>query len=144
MPISAQRWRWTEIYHPERSDAMELAVPGDETRQSHIDRRTRRKAEVALALGDVGISRRHVARRHRRELDRRLPPEHGLEKADEAPELLAAVIAEIVEAIGRRLAVVRRRPVEAAEHARDDVVDVSEVAPHVAMIEDADRPPREN
>ena len=65
-------------------------------------------------------------------------------------QLLGAVVADIVEPVGRAAAprlgraVIFRRMVEAADHAADDVVYIGEVALHPAVVEDGDRLARED
>src|ERR1700730_8920499 len=105
---------------------MERTVPGDEAGQALVDRRGRRETQVALGLGDVGVSRWHVAGLQRRELDDRLAPQRLLEHRDEALELLAAMVADVVEAVGRLVAARGGRPIEAGDDAGDDVIDEGE------------------
>jgi len=74
----------------------------------------------------------HVARLHRLHLDLRLLAEHALQRRDVIQELHRPAVADVVDRI-------RRGPVEDPERAFDDVVDVGEVALHVAVVEDLDR-----
>ena len=57
---------------------------------------------------------------------------------DEVGQLLRAMVAEVVEAVGGGVSL-RRRTLEDRKHAGDDIVDVGEIAAHVAVIEEADR-----
>src|SRR5262249_60868478 len=75
--------------------------PRHEARDPLVDRDARQEAEVARRRLDIGIGLRHVARLQRRELDAGLAVARPLDHLDEAHERLAAVIAEIVEAVGR-------------------------------------------
>src|SRR5689334_9053953 len=100
------RDRWRAADRACRSQVMVRPVPGDEAGQALVDGRGRGEAEIALGLGDVGIGRRHVARLHRLELDDGLAAERLLQERDEALQLLAAMIAEVVEPTGRLAAVI--------------------------------------
>src|SRR5262249_1754270 len=102
------------------------------------DRRARQKAEIARRSLDVGEGLRHVAGLERREFHPRLTVASALDYLDEVHERLAAVIAEVVQAMPRLTVAVRWRPVERRHDAGDDIVDVGEVAPHVAIVEDLD------
>ena len=117
-----------------------VAVPGDEAGHALADVDLGGKAEVAARGLDVGVGLEHVARLHRLVLDDRLPPGGGLDGGDEVAQVLAAVVAEVVDPVDAG----RRRVVEAAEDPVDDVVDVGEVAAHLAAVVDRDRPALED
>ena len=82
-------------------------------------------------------------------------PRHCSTKRDHLQQLDRLIVADVVDPVGRAaragigpgaapLRVGLRDAVHHAEHALDDVVDVGEVSPHAAVIEDVDRPTGEN
>ena len=93
---------------------------------------------IALQRRDIGPGLRHVAGLHRRVLDHRLAADRPLQDGDIVGQSLGPVVADVVDAVGNRASAGRRR-VEDAEHRRDHIVDVGEVALHAAVVEERDR-----
>ena len=62
-------------------------------------------------------------------------PKLLFQKLDQRLDPFAAMIADIQHRAGNR----RRRPVQAADHAGDDIVDIGEVAPQPPSVIDRDR-----
>src|SRR5262249_50215133 len=126
---------------------MIFPIPLHEPRHALVDRCPRLEAMVALDRADVGegfpdVSGLHRLRGARGLLSRRLP-----EQLDHAHQVFAAVVADVVNGM-RRLAsarlysaVVDRRAVETSDYAAHDVVDIGEVTPHLAAIEQRQRSP---
>src|SRR3546814_3696916 len=84
---------------------------------------------------DVGIGRGYVARLHRpHQLDCR-PAERALEHGDHVHQADGIAVADVEQPV----LAARRRPVEHADHAVDDVVDIGEVTRHPAFAEHLDR-----
>src|SRR5215472_17229546 len=100
------------------------AIPLDEARQALVDRGLGAKAEFAGRGVDIGVGRDHVAGLHPHQIPAGGLAERTLEHGDEALELLAPVVAEVVDAVRRLGAGVRGGLREAGEHARHDVVDI--------------------
>ncbi len=119
---------------------MILPVPLDKARDAFIDGGRRSEAMVALDRADVRERILDVARLHRLRVDQRLPARRLLQKLDDAHQVLAAAVADIVERVGAgasaglHRAVVERRRIEAGEDSAHDIVDEGEVAPHLAAV----------
>mmetsp|Transcript_59449 Transcript_59449/g.140639 ORF Transcript_59449/g.140639 Transcript_59449/m.140639 type:complete len:306 (+) Transcript_59449:1652-2569(+) len=95
---------------------------------------------------------RHIAVLHRHEVLDRLAAHRLLDRLDEAHQLDGRMVADVEHAVGRagagrvsRVRVVgrvgRRGAVQHPHDAFGDVVDVGEVADHLAVVEHVDRPP---
>src|SRR5439155_16132872 len=126
------------------SEAVILPIPVHEPRHAFVDADARQESQVAGGRRDVGEAGPRVARLHRRQLDRRLAPHRLLDQLDQPAQRLAAMVAEIVKPVWRLARGTRRRPVEGGDHAGDDVVDIGEVALHLALVEEGDRPALED
>ncbi len=121
---------------------MIVPVPRDETRQALVDGDARFEAEIAARDLDIGVGLLDVAGLHVLENLDRLASAGRLDHRDEVHQVLGAVIAQVVEPVRRLRAspgTVLRRVVERGQHAGHDIVDIGEVAPHVALIENPDR-----
>ena len=90
-------------------------------------------------LPDVCMGLANIAGLHGLQDPFGLPAQRRLQKLDQAAERFGPPVAEIVQPV-RRLSR-RGRIVERRHEARDDVVNEGEVPPHVAAVEDPDRPP---
>src|SRR3546814_12518468 len=95
--------------------------------------------------GDGGGGREDVAGLHRLEIAYGLAAACRLDDVDQAPEFLRVVVADVVECV-RRLAAARLdraivggRRVERGDHAGYDIVDIGEIEPHRAVVEQRDR-----
>ena len=101
----------------------------------------RREAEIAFDRADVGKGLLDVADLHRLGIEQRLLAGCLLEQLDDAHQIFAAAVADIVDRVrtgapsGLGRAIVGGREVEAGEHAADDIVDIGEIAPHLAAVE---------
>ena len=130
--------------------AVIVAVPGDEARDALGDRRRRLEADVAHEIVHVGEGGRNVAGLYRREFADRLLAERLLEQGDHVEQLDRIVVADIVDAprrrtrgrigsIARPIGIGRGRFVDEPHHRLHDVVDIGEIAPHLAVVEQPDR-----
>src|SRR6266404_3685699 len=116
-----------------------LLVPLDEACEPDRDRGRWLEAEVTARPLDIGIALWDIARLQRQQLLPRRAPQQPLDNSDEVEELLGAVIAEIIDAVANPVRARRRRAIMGRDRTRDDVVDVSKVTGHPALIEDLDR-----
>lgn len=105
--------------------------PGDEAGNALFDRHSWLEIEAAVAVGDVGVGFGDLARLHGEEFFEGFAVEGLLEELDEVEEVDGAVVAEVEELAGRA-------EVEGRCRSCYDVVDVGEVALHLAVIEEAD------
>ena len=104
----------------------------------------RREAQVATGGFDVGVGGLYVTCLHRQEPLVGLTLEEPFQHLDEVEQGFRPVVAEIVEC-ERRLTVVRLgRTIDRRQDARNDIVDIGEVALHIAAVEDLDRPTVQN
>src|SRR5438552_13628383 len=116
--------------------AVVVAIPGDESREPFVDRRLRGEAGRRRQAIDRRVGRPHVARLQRQVVLYRAAPKQTLELGDKGLEPDRPVVADVVDGVWR--AGLRRRLRRAdqhAYHAFDNIVDVGEVALHVAVIE---------
>src|SRR6476646_9294577 len=101
------------------SKTMIVAVPGDEPRNAFVDAGGRTKAVVALDRADIRIGFADFAGLHRLRVEQGLAAGLLFEQLDHAHQILAAVVADVVERVRSdrtaRLhrAVVGRRRIEA-------------------------------
>src|SRR5688572_5612964 len=91
---------WLGLPQPS-SDAVITPVPVDELRNALVDRRGRVKTKIGPDCVDVGEGVGNVARLERMKLDHRLASDGLLDQADHPPQLLGAVIADIVQPVWR-------------------------------------------
>ena len=129
-----------------RSVAAAPAVePGDEVAEALVERGLGREIYRRCKRVDIGEGRLDVAGLDGRELDLGRRLEMALEDGYEVTQLDRRVVADVVEAKGcirpvRGAAVGgRRRQRQEPQHGFDHVVDVGEVAAHLAVIEQLDR-----
>ena len=112
-------------------------------------RRARREADVTAQIVGVRAGCRYVASLHRQEFLGRGLAERLFERLDEDHQFDRLVVADVVDSVGRAAASGSRvRRVEVgvglgdaihdADRAFGNVVDVSEIAPHFAVVEDLD------
>src|SRR5947209_17547305 len=124
---------------------MIFAVPFDEARYALVDTRGWLESMVALNGADVRVGLPDVARLHRLWIEQRLSASLPLEQLDDAHQVFAAAVADVVEGVrrcgsaGLHLPVVSRRTVETSNDAADDIVDVGEVPAHLAAVEEWQR-----
>src|SRR4051812_50205003 len=83
---------------------MIVAIPADEAGHAFVDRSGRLEAQIALDGADVGVGVADVPGLHREEPLLRLATAGLLDQLDHPAQLLGAVIAYIVEAVGRAAA----------------------------------------
>ena len=130
-------------------------IPLDEPGDPLFQRRAGAKTGIAHQIVHVGIGLGHVARLHRQKFLRGRASQALLDQGDHFQQLDRLIVADVVDAIGgvARAGIGPRLlhcgsgcggAVQHAEHALDDVVDVGEVPPHPAVIENVDRPAGEN
>ena len=81
----------------------------------------------------------NVARLHGQELDFGLGAKGVLEDRDEPHQGFGPIVADVVHRCRWGLVIVARRPVEAGDDTGHDIVNVGEVAAHIAFVEDLDR-----
>ena len=129
------------------STAVVAAIPVYETTDANLDGCCRLVVKLFDEIANVGVGVRYIAGLERQEfLDRRLA-QSLFQRGDVIHEFHRLVVADVVNAPGRRagagigdgavpVGVGRRRPVENADYALDDVVDIGEVAPVLAVVED--------
>ncbi len=130
-------------------EAVIFAVPGDEAWHAFVDRSCRCKARSrSIALMSAKVSFTSPGCIGLR-IEKRFPARRFLEQLDDAHQVLATAVADIVDRM-RRVAsarfdrsVVLRRSIEAGDDPAYDVVDVSEVTPHLAAIVQRERLTRE-
>jgi len=79
-----------------------LPVPGDELRNALVDGGGRLETVVAFDRADVGEGLLHVADLHRERIADRRPSGFLLEQLDDAHEVFAAAVADIVERVRAR------------------------------------------
>src|SRR5207244_2284594 len=133
--------RGAGFYHsgPSRRDLEIVTVPVDELREPLRERRRRPEAGQRGQAVDRGIRRGNIARLHRRIfLDRGTPEDPG-ERRNERFELDGFMVADVVDRVRRTVGIGRRTTVEHAHDPFDNVVDVSEVAAQLSVVEYADR-----
>src|ERR1700733_14886813 len=112
------------------------AIPVYEPRNADLDRCRRLETEIASAGLNIGIGRRHVARLKRLEAYLGFSSECVLEHGNEFGQLFRTVIAEIVQRVRRTSG---WRTIQHTQDAVHDVIDISEIAPHLTMVENRDR-----
>ncbi len=124
---------------------VEFPVPRSESRKSGLKRRGRLEAEVPLQLGHVGERLVDVARLHGEQLllARRADDSFRLEAVfkhlHKAHEAFGPAVADVVDFVRRAVLGLIGSPLHDVRDARYDVVDVGEVAVHVAVVVDLDR-----
>ena len=94
---------------------------------------------------DVGIGCGDIAGLHRLKIADRFLGRRVFDDLDKAHQFFGPVVADIVETVRRNAAarfgraVVGGRLFAAREDPGDDIVDISEIALHLAVVEDLDR-----
>src|SRR5262245_13496254 len=120
---------------------MVLLIPLDEAGQPDLDRGLRLKAEIAARGLDLGKAFRHVAGLERQQLFLRGAAQFPLDYGSKVEQLFRPVIAEIVNPMPNP---VRGGAVMRRNRAGNNVVDISEITGHLAVVEDPDRAPSKN
>src|SRR5882757_11002362 len=127
-----------------------LSIPLRETGDTVLDRSRRPEADVALEIGDVGISRFDVTQLHWQQFPHGRPAKLLFQYCDHVCQLFRTIVADIVNFPGRGAAgwirparipigPSRRRTIDEANHGLADVVGEGKIAPHLAMVEELDR-----
>src|SRR3954447_17461174 len=94
---------------------------------------------------DVGKRLTDIAHLHWFGIEQRLASSLLFQELDDPHQVLAAAVADVVDRVRTRAAsrldatVVDGRTIETCDDAADDVVNVSEVAPHLAAVEERQR-----
>ena len=113
-------------------------VPFDELADALMQPHDGLVADLRLEPGGVGVGLVDVAGLHGQELLLRLHAERLLDLGDEVHQFHGVGTADVVHAVPQAVRIRLRQVVQAADGARDDVVDEGEVADHVAVVEDLD------
>src|SRR6516225_248715 len=119
-------------------------VPSDKAREPDLDRGFRLEAKIAARRFDLGKTYRNIARLQRQQFFHCGAAEQLLKNSNEIEELLGTVITQVVKPVGNPVRPCRRRAIMSRQRARDDVVDISEVTGHLALVKDFDRLTRQN
>src|SRR5665213_737122 len=135
---------------PSRMSALNAAlighIPFHEPRDPVGDWRRRLEVNIAHEVIDIGVSGRHVARLHRHQLADGLLADRLLQEIDHARDVDRIIVADVIHApwhgtacwIGRVAGpswIGLRGAVDKANDTFDDIVDIGEIATHLAMIE---------
>ena len=131
------------------SEPVEFPEPGDGAGDAVLQRGAGAEAGCPGQGRGVGIGAVDVPCLHRKELLAGLAPCRLLDARDVVHQPCGGRVADVVDAVGRRgggrvgrpgvpPGIALRDDVRDAHYPLDDVVDVGEVAPHVAVVEDLD------
>ena len=128
------------------SDVIEPAVPGHEALHAFLHPHLRAMAGGLEQRLGIGPGARHVAGLHGLEVALRLAAGGLLDGVDKVHQRHGAAVADVVERVGGGAGVGRvgaapglRYHVQDAHDPFDDIVDIGEVALHVAVVEHLDR-----
>src|SRR5262249_35838709 len=129
--------------------AMIRSIPIDEPRNSLGDRRRRPEAGVAHQVIDVGVSCGHIAGLHRHKFAFRLLAKFLFKETDNFEQLDWLVVTDVVETPrgaarcrirqgGGKGCICRGWTIDHTNHGFHDIVDIGEIALHVAIVEQPD------
>lgn len=115
-----------------------VLIPRRELAQPLFNRRRRLEVKVALQFTHIRIRLIDIARLHGQELLLRRLTDGLFQHLDEVHELLRLVVADVVDLVAVAKLIHLRRIAKHMLNARDDVVDIGEVAVHIAVVVDLD------
>lgn len=126
------------------------AVPLNEAFQPGSQRGGGFEPDIAAKVVHVGIGDRHIPVLHGQIFPDCRPPDQAFKYFDERGQFFGLVVAQVINSVGAiaggriRLVSAEGRvsfgpPVHDPINPLDDVVDVGEIPPHLAMVEDLDR-----
>src|ERR1700726_1595963 len=129
---------------------MKLTIPCRKTSNTIFDGRCRPKADVTLEIGDVGVGCLDIAGLHRQHFLYGGPTEFLLKQRYDMDQIFRMAVADVVDfprrGAGRRVGLrtipvgsALRRGVDEANDRLADVIDIGEIPPHPAMVEEPDR-----
>ena len=113
-------------------------IPCRELAQALFNRRRRPEVEVALQFTDIRIRLVDITGLHRQKLLLRRLADSLFQHLDEVHELLRLVVADVVDLVAVAELIRLGRIAEHVLDARDDVIDIGEVAVHIAVVVDLD------
>src|SRR5258708_24871638 len=129
-----------------------LSIPLRETGDTVLDRSRRPEADVALEIGDVGISRFDVTRLHRQQFPHGRPAKLLFQHCDHICQLFRTTVADIVNFPGRGAAgwirpapipigPSRRRTIDEANHRLTTPLAETKLPPLLTMVQHPPRSP---
>src|SRR5467141_1122067 len=123
------------------SNFVMVAIPGDKAANAILNRCLGPKADVARQIPDIGEGFGYVSGLHRQHILYRRAAQLLLQQRHQVHKLFRAVIAAIVEPRRRmpRALVSCGNAIHEARYYTGDVINIGEVAAHLAVVEQPDR-----
>src|SRR6266542_1884720 len=149
--MRSERWHsGTGLGASAQSYSFVVPVPCHQPPDALLDRRIRTEPELTHEIRDVGEGFRNIAGLHRHELAFRGASRRLLDQAQDLADINRAAVADVVEAprraaagklrmLARPLWIALRRAVEDPQHGFRRIVDIGEIPPHPAMVEQRNR-----
>src|SRR6266481_5688404 len=122
------------------SNFVMVAIPGDKAANAILNRCLGPKADVARQIPDIGEGFGYVSGLHRQHILYRRAAQLLLQQRHQVHKLFRVVIADIVEPRRRspRALVSCGNAIHEARYYTGDVIDIGEVAAHLAMVKQPD------
>src|SRR5215472_10016591 len=138
-----------------RSNAVEGTKPIDKFPDADGNRGMRGKSDRFAQVLHVRAGFPNVARLHRHQLPYRLLAERGFKQTYHLQEIDRGVIADVIDpprrAAGRRIRMIARphdiflrHMIDKLDDGGRDIIHIGEIPPHIAAVEQLDRPALEN